>query len=57
MKEHNCRNCLFGTKCPSVQVCDYYAPLDDDSGTDEYIEIERQKFYKDWMYYASESGD
>ncbi len=57
MREHNCRNCLFGDKCPAVQTCDYYAPLDDDSGTDEYIENEYHEFYKDWVRYTSETDE
>lgn len=57
MRERNCRNCLFGDKCPAAQACDFYAPLDDDGGTDEYIENERQEFYKDWLRYTSETDD
>lgn len=57
MRERNCRNCLFGDKCPAAQACDFYAPLDDDCGTDEYIEKERQEFYKDWLRYTSETDD
>lgn len=53
MSNCNCRNCLFGDKCPSAQACEYYSPLDNDSGTEEYIERERQKFRKDWALYMS----
>lgn len=57
MRERNCRNCLFGDKCSAAQVCDYYAPLNDDGGEDKYIENGRQEFYKDWMRYTSENDE
>lgn len=57
MRERNCRNCLFGDKCPAAQVCVHYAPLDEDGEAYEYIENERQRFYEDWLRYTSESDD
>lgn len=55
--KRNCKNCLYGDVCPTSTVCEYFAPLVDDGNMDEYIESERQKFYKDWFRYTSEADD
>lgn len=54
MKKRNCKNCLYGDICPFGRVCEYYAPIKDDDGTDEYIDSERREFYKEWLRYTSE---
>ncbi len=57
MRKRNCQNCLFGDQCPSAQVCEHYAPLDDYETVDGYIESERQEFHRDWLSYTAEDGD
>lgn len=53
-----CRNCLFDDICPSVKLCEHYAPIeDDDVEFRRYDEARRKEFKEDWMEYVSEYGD
>ena len=57
MSSHSCRNCLFGSQCPSAQVCEYYSPLNEDRWVEEYITNEREAFRQEWLRYTLENND
>lgn len=53
MSNERCKTCLFGDKCVSLEDCDYYAPLDEDSEMDRYMELGRVEFHDAWIQYTS----
>lgn len=49
-----CDKCLWCEQCLSDEVCEHYAPVDEDEYIDEMIEKGRYEFRKEWFAYINQ---